>query len=67
MSLVRKWSMAGAVGDLSGRFGSLVDIHALVAERDEGPSGELPQPAQAPVLLKRAGEDGWQPLAATPA
>jgi hypothetical protein len=53
--------MAGAP-DLDGRFASAVDIDALVAERDqsyEEPGGS----AQAPLLLKPAGEDEWHTLA----
>ena len=61
LTLIRRWSMDGARADLDGRFGSPVDIQAMVSERDEAPRSESP-PASAPVLMKLAGEDGWQPL-----
>jgi hypothetical protein len=65
LALIRKWSMDGARDDLGDRFGSFVDINAIVAERDEDATEEVPPPAPAPVLLKRAGEDdGWLPLLA---
>lgn len=67
VSLIGKWSMAGAIGDFGGRFGSPVDIHALVAERDEARDGDVTPPASDPVLMKLAGEDGWQALAPSPA
>jgi hypothetical protein len=51
--------MAGAHGELDGHFTSPVDIHALVAELHEE-TDEISQPA--PLLLKPAGEDDWQPL-----
>jgi hypothetical protein len=60
--LIHEWSMDGARGDLDGRFGSPLDIHALVAERSEKPSGEVPPPTQSPLLMKPAGEDDWRPL-----
>lgn len=62
LALIRKWSMEGARGDLQGRFGSLVDINAVVAERSEEPRNDDSPPTQPPLLLKPAGEDDWQPL-----
>jgi hypothetical protein len=62
LALIGRWSMEGARGDLDGRFGSPLDIHAAVAGRHEEPSGEAPPPASAPLLMKPAGEDDWRPL-----
>lgn len=62
LALIRQWSMDGADGDLDAHFASPVDIHALVSERGEEPSIEVPSPAPAPLLLKLAGEDDWRPL-----
>ena len=62
LALIRKWSMDGARGDLSGHFASPVDIHAAVAERNEEPRTGVRAPAQAPVMMKPAGEDDWRPL-----
>jgi hypothetical protein len=62
LALIRKWSMEGARGDLQGRFGSLVDINAIVAERSAEPRSDVSSPTQPPLLLKPAGEDDWQPL-----
>ena len=63
LALIRKWSMAGARGDLGGHFGSPVDIHAAVAERNEEQSGDAPDDGSTQVMMKRAGEDDWRPLA----
>jgi hypothetical protein len=65
VALIREWSMDGADGDLDGRFGWPVDIHALVAERGERPDGDeaLP-PEPSSVLMKPAGEDDWRELPA---
>lgn len=52
--------MAGARADLDGHFTSPVDIHALVAERNEEQAMAAPRPA--PLMLKHADEDDWQPL-----
>lgn len=60
--LIHEWSMDGARGDLDGRFGSPLDIHALVAERSDEPSGEVSPPDRPPLLMKPAGEDDWRPL-----
>jgi hypothetical protein len=62
LALIREWSMEGARSDLQGRFGSLVDINAIVAERSEQPRSDVSPPSQPPLLLKPAGEDDWQPL-----
>ena len=58
-ALIHNWSMSGARRrGLGAHFGSPVDIHAAVAERNE----ELPEPAAGHVLMKPAGEDDWRPL-----
>lgn len=62
LALIRQWSMAGAPGDLDGRFRTAPDIQAAVAELNEEPRTQLPPPAQAPLLMKPAGEDDWQLL-----
>jgi hypothetical protein len=63
LALIRKWSMDGARDDVADRFGSSVDINAIVAQRGEEAKEEGSPTAPAPVLLKPAGEDdGWQPL-----
>jgi hypothetical protein len=67
LALIRKWSMEGAREDFEGRFGSPVDIHALVGVRTEERADHAPLPAQAPVLMKPAGEDDWRPLLAADA
>ena len=54
--------MEGAGADLDGRFGSLHDNYALGSEHDDEPASESPPPAQTPLLVKPAGEDGWRPL-----
>jgi hypothetical protein len=59
--LIHEWSMDGARGDLDGRFGSPVDIHAVVAERRDEPAEGSP-PAPPPLMLKPAGEDEWRPF-----
>lgn len=66
LALIRKWSMKGAREDLGGRFGSPVDILAIVAERNEEAASDVAPPATAPVLLKPAGEDDWRPLLVEP-
>ena len=62
LALIREWSMDGARGDLESRFGSVVDIHAIVAERSEKTAVEVPPPEPPPLLMKPAGEDDWRPL-----
>jgi hypothetical protein len=62
LPLIREWSMDGARGNLDGSFGSTLDLQALVAARDAEPRDETPAPAQAPLMMKPAGEDGWRPL-----
>ena len=62
-ALIANWTMVGAVEDLEGHFDSVVDIDALVAQR-EAESNEEPA-TQAPLLLKPAGEDEWHALAGT--
>ena len=63
LALIHNWSMEGAHGDLSGHFASPVDIHAAVAERNEGSIGESAPPTSAPVMMKSAGGDDWLLLA----
>ena len=61
-SLIGAWSMDGAHGDLDG-FHSVLDIHALVAERSAAPDeAPAPPPERPPLLMKPAGEDDWRPL-----
>ena len=62
LALIRQWSMDGARDDLEGRFGSAVDINAIVAERNEDPAVEVPAPEPPPLLMKPVGEDDWLPL-----
>ena len=62
LALIGKWSIDGTRGDLDGRFGSPLDIRAIVAERREEASSQIPPPAQPAVLMKPAGEDDWRPL-----
>jgi hypothetical protein len=64
LALIREWSMDGADADLNGRFGSPVDIHALVAEYGESAGSEARPPEPSSVLMKPAGEDDWTPLLA---
>jgi hypothetical protein len=54
--------MAGA-SELDGRFASVVDIDALVAERDRASDEDAARRAEAPLMLKPAGEDEWHTLA----
>jgi hypothetical protein len=55
--------MAGAL-DLDGRFTSVVDIDALVAQREQAADDDASiRRADAPLLLKPAGEDQWHTLA----
>ena len=61
-ALIANWSMAGAL-DLDGRFASVVDIDALVAERDRESDEHASRRAEAPLMLKPAGEDEWHTLA----
>jgi hypothetical protein len=62
IALIRNWSMAGARRDLGGHFGSPVDIHAAVAERDEESRGDASENGSTRVMMKPAGEDDWRPL-----
>jgi hypothetical protein len=62
LALIRKWSMAGARSDLDRHFGSPVDIHAMVAERDGEQANDGASDERAPLFLKPADEDGWRPL-----
>jgi hypothetical protein len=60
-ALIANWTMSGAQDDLGDRFESVVDIDALVAELER--ASETKPTAQAPLLLKPAGEDEWHTLA----
>ena len=60
--LIHRWSMDGARGDFDGHFASPLDIHAIVAERNEEPVDEVAPDGPPPLLLKGAGEDDWRPL-----
>jgi hypothetical protein len=60
--LIHRWSMDGARGDLDGHFASPLDIHAIVAERNEEPVNEVAPHVPPPLLLKAADEDDWRPL-----
>lgn len=62
LTLIRRWSMAGAPGDLDGRFGSPLDINAAVAESSEEPRPEVLPPTPPTLLMKPADEDDWRPL-----
>ena len=57
-ALIGAWSMDGARGDLDG-FQSVLDINALVAERDAADDAPAPPPERPPLLMKSAGEDDW--------
>jgi len=62
-ALIANWTMVGAVDDLEEHFESVVDIDALVAQR-ERESHDEPS-TEAPLMLKPAGEDEWHALAGT--
>jgi hypothetical protein len=64
--LITHWSMEGAMHDIDRRFGPAVDILAAVAEPASEPLSETVQPAESTstLLVKRAGDDEWQPLGA---
>ena len=67
LALIRQWSMDGARDELNRRFESPVDTLTLVPELDDEPRSEVPPPpAPAPVLVKLAGGDDWQPLITEP-
>jgi hypothetical protein len=68
-ALITYWTMDGASNDIDRRFGSPVDILALV----HGSSTELgveassvdvvpSQPNHPPLLVKKAGQDEWESL-----
>jgi hypothetical protein len=64
--LIRNWSMEGALDELNRRFAPpATDIIAAVAEGESEPAGDAAvtdDPARSYVLVKRPGEDDWQPL-----
>lgn len=66
-ALITHWTMDGARGDLDRRFSPSVDILAAVSELTPEPvEAEVHMDAPAapsPLLVKRAGDDEWQPLA----
>jgi hypothetical protein len=69
--LISEWSMDGADRDVAGRFRSTGDFLALFEdERPSAPAADAPLPgndrptsSHAPLLVKRADEEDWQPLA----
>ena len=68
LTLISQWSMDGAPGDLNGGFRSPVDILEIVGGRTtQPPSSPIEQPpvhTESQLLVKRAGDDDWQPLLA---
>ena len=60
-ALIANWTMTGAQEDLGDHFESVADIDALVAELEH--ASDTRSTAQAPLLLKPAGEDEWHTLA----
>jgi hypothetical protein len=60
--LIGEWSMDGDHGVRVDGFRPLVDIHAIVAARSLDPVADAAAPTPAPLLLKPAGGDDWQPL-----
>ena len=56
--------MGGSDRELHGRFHSNVDILAVLSGRDSEPSVPAPAPSDQPLLMKRAGDEDWQPLTA---
>jgi hypothetical protein len=66
-ALITHWTMGDDEPDLDRSFAPSVDILAAVSERSTEPDAEAaPQEAEdhrGPLLVKRAGEDDWQPLA----
>ena len=63
-ALIGAWSMRGARSDLGGRFGSAVDIHAAMSERDDAHCvpDEPMTAAPSPLLVKATDDADWQPL-----
>jgi hypothetical protein len=59
--LIAHWSMEGARLDLDGRFHSTVDILDAVAASEPTIAAE-PSVGSDPLLVKRAGDEDWQPL-----
>jgi hypothetical protein len=67
-ALITHWTMDGASNDIDRRFGSPVDILAIV----HGSSTELgveassvdvvPSQNHPPLLVKKAGQDEWESL-----
>ena len=60
--LISHWSMSDGSLDLSGRFRSGVDILGAIASRASEDEVQA-EPERAPLLLKRADEEHWAPLA----
>ena len=58
--LIRHWSMSGAGRDIAGRFHPGAEIRETIAARSHD---DEPIPELANVLVKRADEDDWTPLA----
>ena len=63
-TLIGEWHMGGTDRELHGRFHSNVDILAVLSGRDSEPSVPAPAPSDQPLLMKRAGDEDWQPLTA---
>jgi hypothetical protein len=64
--LITHWTMGDDEPDLHRSFAPSVDILAAVSERSTEADAEADPPedevARSPLLVKRAGEDDWQPL-----
>jgi hypothetical protein len=66
--LITHWTMGDDEPDLDRSFAPSVDILAAVSDRSPDPEPDVgssePEVARSPLLVKRAGEDDWQPLVA---
>jgi hypothetical protein len=64
--LITHWTMGDDEPDLDWGFAPSVDILAAVSERSTDANAEVDasedEVARGPLLVKRAGEDDWQPL-----
>jgi hypothetical protein len=65
--LITHWTMGDDEPDLDRSFAPSVDILAAVSERSTEAESDVdaPEPdvVRSPLLVKRADEDDWQPLA----
>ena len=57
--LIAQWTMNGAHSDVGGSFRATADIGAVIAGNEPTPESGA---AASSLLIKGAGEDGWQPL-----